>query len=1091
LRSIEDRTQHWDATLLWRGGAEPRGNLEVVPMHDRHTRVPLARLISLTRRSVVIAFCSTALTAANAAAQTPPPAPTLVAPNDGAAAVQPVTLQWTAVSDPDGPIGSYSWQLATTSSFSVVVADGFTDIRNGDPIPTFARLSGLPNGTYFWRVKATQVVGGATGSIDSPWSAVRTLTITGLGPAPGTPGFTAPANLSQFHALENFDITWTAVPNALYYLLEADDEPSFSAPQTLTLDAMQFGTRFRAGWGNEIPNVYYRVRAVSADNVRGLPSATLNVKIVNTAPVAPAPTVQSPIGGVTVSVPFLFNWTDTANPQVSAYDLDVDTDPNFAGSFGVLLVQGVSRSDYVVAHDVPLPPGTYFWRVRARHGAVAGPWSASGSFRVGASATTPPGLDLLWIVPEPGTVEGGASTQARVTLNGPAPAGGATVRVISDMPGVEVPAAVTIPAGSTDAIVSPITTVPVGVGIVGTLRADYGTSVPQTSFGMVPLLFSMALSTDSVAGGNAVTGTITLQRPAPSGGIDVTIVSSDTSLAQPPAHVVVAAGQTSASFSIATATVAAAVPVVFDVGTANDGYHAPQARLTIRPAGSAAPAPSLSTVTLTSPGVVGGTSATGSVTLTAPAPAGGASVQVTGSSSGTQRINIPAGSQSGSFTITTTDANFSRWVMIQASYGVGDSGLHGTVLRIDPDVPAIPSLLGFGINPTSTTAGGSVRGTVGLVTPAPPGGATISLSSDNPAAQVPSSVNIAAGNSATTFTVGTSAVGSFTSATITGSSGASTKQAFLDIFPDPNAGPQLASVTPGVMSAPGGSSVTATVTLTGAAPSGGASVTMATSSTKAQAPPIVTVPAGQTSATFTITTSTVTQNTLVTVTGTFGNGSKSGSFTLTPAAGGDTTAPTATITSPAAGATVSGTISIQANASDNVGVTRVDFLVDGAVLSSDTTSPYSASWNTTGAANGTHALTVRAFDAANNQKTSAAVSVTVNNGTTTAPTLTLSGVPTSIRRGQTFTATATVTNSGAVAASGFSVRVSFTPSNSLRLQNPTSTTQSVPTVAPGGSQSVAWQMRADNAGTATLTMTLRDAGGATVRTVSQTITITN
>ena len=61
----------------------------------------------------------------------------------------------------------------------------------------------------------------------------------------------------------------------------------------------------------------------------------------------------------------------------------------------------------------------------------------------------------------------------------------------------------------------------------------------------------------------------------------------------------------------------------------------------------------------------------------------------------------------------------------------------------------------------------------------------------------------------------------------------------------------------------------------------------------------------------------------------------------------------------------------------------------------------------------------------------------------------------------------------------------------MRLQSPTSTTQSVPTVAPGGSQSVAWQMRADNAGTATLTMTLRDAGGATVRTVSQTMTIAN
>jgi len=235
----------------------------------------------------------------------------------------------------------------------------------------------------------------------------------------------------------------------------------------------------------------------------------------------------------------------------------------------------------------------------------------------------------------------------------------------------------------------------------------------------------------------------------------------------------------------------------------------------------------------------------------------------------------------------------------------------------------------------------------------------------------------------------------------------------------------------------------------------------------------------------------VTQNTVVTVTGTFGNGSKSGSFTLVPGTAGDTTPPTSSITSPAAGATVSGTVSIQANASDNVGVTRVDFLVDGALLSSDTTAPYSASWTTTAVANGTHSLTARAFDAANNQKTSAAVSVTVNNGTTTAPALTLSGVPTSIRRGQTFTATATVTNNAAAAASGFSVRVSFTPSNAMRLQNPTTTTQSVPTVAPGGSQSVAWQIRTDNAGTATLTMTLLDAGGATVRTVSQSIAITN
>src|SRR4051812_13068297 len=156
-------------------------------MHERLPSVPLTRHIPMTNRSILVALCVAAATVTNAAAQTPPPAPTLVAPNSGASAMQPVSLQWTAVSDPDGPIGSYTWQVATTNAFSVVIADGFTDVRNGDPIPTVARLSGLANGTYFWRVKATQIVGGPTGPIDSPWAAGRPLPVPGRGPAPGPP----------------------------------------------------------------------------------------------------------------------------------------------------------------------------------------------------------------------------------------------------------------------------------------------------------------------------------------------------------------------------------------------------------------------------------------------------------------------------------------------------------------------------------------------------------------------------------------------------------------------------------------------------------------------------------------------------------------------------------------------------------------------------------------------------------------------------------------------------------------------------------------------------------------------------------------
>src|SRR5947208_8597437 len=216
----------------------------------------------------MVAACLVALatSAIEVAAQTAPPAPALVEPADGASLVQPVGLRWNPVVDPDGPIGSYTWQVGTTSTFGVIIAAGFTN-QSGDGIPAATRdtVSGLPNGTYFWRVKATQLVGGVVFALDSPWSPVQSFTVVGLGPAPGTPAFTSPANGAQFHALEFFLINWTDVVDAHHYLLESDDEPTFSYPLTLTTDAMQFGTTFRAGWGNEIPNVYYRIVAVSAD----------------------------------------------------------------------------------------------------------------------------------------------------------------------------------------------------------------------------------------------------------------------------------------------------------------------------------------------------------------------------------------------------------------------------------------------------------------------------------------------------------------------------------------------------------------------------------------------------------------------------------------------------------------------------------------------------------------------------------------------------------------------------------------------------------------------------------------------------------
>jgi hypothetical protein len=93
----------------------------------------------------------------------------------------------------------------------------------------------------------------------------------------------------------------------------------------------------------------------------------------------------------------------------------------------------------------------------------------------------------------------------------------------------------------------------------------------------------------------------------------------------------------------------------------------------------------------------------------------------------------------------------------------------------------------------------------------------------------------------------------------------------------------------------------------------------------------------------------------------------------------DTTPPTTSITAPANGATVSGTVSVTASASDNVGVSKVEFYLDGALKSTDTTSPYAWSWDTTTVTNASHTLVAKAYDAAGNVGTSATITVTVNN----------------------------------------------------------------------------------------------------------------
>lgn len=97
-------------------------------------------------------------------------------------------------------------------------------------------------------------------------------------------------------------------------------------------------------------------------------------------------------------------------------------------------------------------------------------------------------------------------------------------------------------------------------------------------------------------------------------------------------------------------------------------------------------------------------------------------------------------------------------------------------------------------------------------------------------------------------------------------------------------------------------------------------------------------------------------------------------------------APTVTVTAPADAATVSGsTVAITATAADDIGVTGVEFRVDGVSVSTDTTYPYAATWDSTGVSDGSHSIVAYATDTAGHVTVAGAVSVTTDNGISAPP----------------------------------------------------------------------------------------------------------
>src|SRR5437660_1676440 len=238
-----------------------------------------------------------------------PPAPAPLAPASGAGVQEPFTISWSSVTDPSG-IVAYNWQVSSSSSLTPVILQNST---NGQT--TADTVSGLANGTYFWRVQA---VSGAFEQ--SAWSAARSFSVTGVGPgAPGTPSLGPPKGYSTFHPYEVMTFNWTAAAGAVTYVFQAATDPSFPVATRIQFDNIP-NTTYSFAIGNPEGNYFARVLAVTANGIFSAPSNGICLTVFFNNPVPPALTRLSPPDGVTLTLPITLTWSASPNPQPSGYD---------------------------------------------------------------------------------------------------------------------------------------------------------------------------------------------------------------------------------------------------------------------------------------------------------------------------------------------------------------------------------------------------------------------------------------------------------------------------------------------------------------------------------------------------------------------------------------------------------------------------------------------------------------------------------------------------------------------------------------------------------------------------------------------------
>ncbi len=177
-------------------------------------------------------------------------------------------------------------------------------------------------------------------------------------------------------------------------------------------------------------------------------------------------------------------------------------------------------------------------------------------------------------------VVGGKSATATINLAAPAPTGGLEIKLTNARPGAAtVPDAVRIAAGATQATF-PITTFATPNYQAALITATINNEMLANTLTVAPLLAAITFAPSVVAADTAKTGTIFLNDVAPSGGVTIALTSDHPAVIEVPPTIVVAAGQTQATFTVSTRAVTTNTAVTI---TASHNGTTETASLTVVP----------------------------------------------------------------------------------------------------------------------------------------------------------------------------------------------------------------------------------------------------------------------------------------------------------------------------------------------------------------------------------------------------------------------------------------------------------------------------------------------------------------------------